>query len=132
MTCHLVLFFFFLSLGTCSSSFQFNHSARALEDFVESLPGLDEPLPALFSGFLEITSSNRLYYALAEAEEMPSWKPLLVWTNSGPGCSGLVSFLTEFGPVKLKHPENHHPSHEEWQHMLEKNPYSWSRLGECS
>jgi len=115
-----------------------NHTDAALADQVSTLPGIkttnntadsDSALGFnMFSGYFEITSTNMLFYALVEAQTSPETAPLIIWMNAGPGCSGMVSFLTEFGPFKLISPENDHPSQDDLATLLEENPYSWNRL----
>lgn len=41
-----------------------------------------------------------LFYWLVESDRGFANTPLLLWTNGGPGCSGLVGFLTEQGPFR--------------------------------
>ena len=125
--------------GSSSSSSSINHTQAALADLVTLLPGIkgevgtpDNTLDFnLFSGFLEITSTNFLYYSLTESQNNPATDPLIIWTNAGPGCSGMVSYLTEFGPFSVISPQNDNPTPDEMANFLEGNPYSWSRLGQC-
>ncbi len=35
-----------------------------------------------------------------ESQSNPSTDPLVLWTNGGPGCSGLLGFFTEMGPFQ--------------------------------
>lgn len=41
------------------------------------------------------------YPRFIESERNPVKDPLLLWTNGGPGCSGLLGLLTEQGPFKV-------------------------------
>lgn len=137
----LALYFWFLAVASHVSFVQssnFNHTDEALADLVTSLPGLPNSTLSsntnssldltLFSGFLEITSNNLLYYSLVESQsDSPSTDPLIIWVNAGPGCSGMVSFLTEFGPFRLISPASGDPS-ADTHHHLERNPFSWSSL----
>ncbi|KAH8058049.1 serine carboxypeptidase [Aureococcus anophagefferens] len=55
-------------------------SERGMEDLVTVLPGANFVNSfATFSGYLDD-------------------KPVVMWTNGGPGCSGLIGFWTEMGP----------------------------------
>jgi carboxypeptidase C (cathepsin A) len=52
-----------------------------------------------------------------ESQGDPSTDPVLLWTNGGPGCSGLTGFLTEHGPFR---PTSNG--------TLELNPQAWNTL----
>jgi carboxypeptidase C (cathepsin A) len=106
------------------------HSHTALSDLVTSMPGLHTNSSSLnfsmFSGFFEITSTNLLYYSLTESQGDPSEDPLVIWLNAGPGCSGMVSYMSEFGPFRV----SVRTSEEDMSlTLLEHNPYSWNHFG---
>jgi carboxypeptidase C (cathepsin A) len=78
------------------------YSTEALEDQVINLPGLDSnsiPQFNQFSGYLNF-GTKHIHYWFVEAIESPESAPLVFWTNGGPGCSGLLGFLTEQGPFR--------------------------------
>ena len=52
---------------------------------------------------------------LVESAGAPSDDPIAFWTNGGPGCSGLLGFLTEQGPFRPKK-----------DLTLGMNEYSWN------
>jgi len=78
------------------------YTDAALSDMVTELPGLDDELDFnQFSGYLNLPNSKKqIHYWFVEAEEDAANAPLVFWTNGGPGCSGLIGFLTEQGPFR--------------------------------
>lgn len=85
-----------------------DYSAAALNDEITSLPGLDISTIdfRLFSGYVDVSppsepSTRSIFYWFVESQGDASADPLLLWTNGGPGCSGMAGFLTEMGPFEL-------------------------------
>ena len=76
------------------------YSEEALLDQVIELPGLDYSIEFnQFSGYLNLPNSTKhLHYWFVESEVNPENAPVVFWTNGGPGCSGLIGFMTEQGP----------------------------------
>ena len=76
-----------------------SYTNEALADEVTELPGLNTPIKFRhFSGYLSVENNTKfLHYWLVESMENPADDPLAFWTNGGPGCSGLLGFLTEQG-----------------------------------
>ena len=64
--------------------------------------------------------NRRVFYWFVEAAAPidPATAPLTLWTNGGPGCSGLFGLLEEMGPFR--------PTKDGG--ALAANPYSWNRL----
>lgn len=109
-----ILFLLFLS-----SHAIFDYTNEALLDQVIELPGLYwKPNFNQFSGYLNLQGTQKfIHYWLVEAEASPETAPLVFWTNGGPGCSGLIGFMTEQGPFRPDAEGN-----------LQPNPYTWNKI----
>ena len=91
----------FLS-GTVAANVQpVEYTARALRDEVQALPGAP-PNPGFrqFAGYIDVGNGRELFYTFVESQNEPARDPLLLWTNGGPGCSGLGGFFGEQGPFR--------------------------------
>ena len=95
-------------------------------DLIRNLPGLNyNPGFRQYSGYItlndneEIDRKKHMFYWFVESQKSsdPGNDPLVLWTNGGPGCSGLVGFGTEHGPF-LFHKNM----------TLSKNIYSWNTI----
>ena len=89
------------------------------DDRITNLPGWNGT-QAMYAGYINVNISHgrNLFYWLVEAQEDPSSAPLVLWTNGGPGCSGLSGGLfSEFGPF-FPNPDG--------SLSLIPNPYSWT------
>lgn len=108
----------FLILHFSSLIYSFQYTNEALSDQVSKLPGLDwNPEFNQFSGYLQLAGTKKfIHYWLVEAENSPETSPLVFWTNGGPGCSGLIGFMTEQGPFRPDAYGN-----------IERNMYAWNK-----
>eukprot|EP00603_Paraphysomonas_imperforata_P001889 CAMPEP_0114440946 /NCGR_PEP_ID=MMETSP0103-20121206/16083_1 /TAXON_ID=37642 ORGANISM="Paraphysomonas imperforata, Strain PA2" /NCGR_SAMPLE_ID=MMETSP0103 /ASSEMBLY_ACC=CAM_ASM_000201 /LENGTH=478 /DNA_ID=CAMNT_0001611969 /DNA_START=89 /DNA_END=1525 /DNA_ORIENTATION=+ len=99
---------------------------EAESDKIENLPGVDFPLTFdQYAGYFHFQSrrgfrgeilQRSVFYWFVESSEDPASDPVVFWTNGGPGCSGLLGFMSELGPFR--------PSRDGG---LDLNPYSWNQ-----
>jgi carboxypeptidase C (cathepsin A) len=96
------------------------YTSSALNDQITSMPGLNYDLTFnQFSGYLQLKSNHakHIHYWLVESEINPDTAPLVFWTNGGPGCSGLIGFMTEQGPFRPDKFGN-----------IQLNKWSWNKI----
>lgn len=92
------------------------YSNEALSNQITDLPGVPEGTNfKMFSGHIPVAKDRAIFYWFVESQDKPSTDPLLVWTNGGPGCSGLAGFMTEQGPFRPT-PDG----------KLTANPHAWN------
>lgn len=122
--CLCFCFLFFLTLPNLIYSFEYTKDA--LLDQVLELPGLNWSSGInfnQFSGYLNLEGTSKyIHYWLVESESNPNndqvnMQPVVFWTNGGPGCSGLLGFMTEQGPFRPDINGN-----------LQQNPYAWNKI----
>ena len=96
------IIFGIISLFSLSCSLVSSYTNEALNDQITNLPGLNDELAFnQFSGYLKLGDTKKqIHYWFVESEQNPATDPLVFWTNGGPGCSGLIGFLTEQGPFR--------------------------------
>jgi carboxypeptidase C (cathepsin A) len=105
-----------LSFVTLISSV-LSYTSSAINDQIINMPGLNYDLNFnQFSGYLQLKSnpSKNIHYWLVESENNPETAPLVFWTNGGPGCSGLIGFMTEQGPFRPDENGNIQPNKWAW------------------
>jgi cathepsin A (carboxypeptidase C) len=111
----------FVSMVTSFNSLRVvtQYTANALNDQIIDLPGLNEELSFnQFSGYLNLPNTKKqIHYWLVESESDPANDPIVFWTNGGPGCSGLIGFMTEQGPFRPDQDGN-----------LNINPWRWNKI----
>lgn len=100
-----------------SSPFAYTEGAQL--DQVVELPGLNFATQFnQFSGYLDLPDSTKhLHYWYVESETKAETAPVVFWTNGGPGCSGLIGFMTEQGPWRPQE-----------DGTLKPNSWAWNRI----
>jgi len=111
-------------------------------DHVGSLPGWNQPLPSpWFSGYLHYVFEGvevHTHYVFVEAEEVEGGddgggsdlRPLIYWSNGGPGASSMYGLLAELGPLILSDASLATDAYRKTGvPALQYNPHAWTRLG---
>jgi carboxypeptidase C (cathepsin A) len=91
--------------------------AKPAEDLIKDrmMPNFTEPMPSdTYSGYLNVSETKALHYIFTESQNDPATDPVLIWYNGGPGCSSLLGFFQENGPIIV----------DGWENRL--NEYSWN------
>jgi carboxypeptidase C (cathepsin A) len=86
-------------------------------DRMGALPEAPEFTTATYSGYLTVTDTKRLHYVFTESETDPTNDPVVIWFNGGPGCSSMLAFMQENGPLTVDDGENY----------VKTNPYPWNK-----
>ncbi|XP_059281575.1 serine carboxypeptidase-like 13 [Lycium ferocissimum] len=93
---------------------------------VESLPGLNGPLPFyLETGYVGVGKDEevQLFYYFLLSESDPTTDPLLIWLSGGPGCSSVIAMVHEIGPLRFVE--------QVYNGSLPKfvlNPHAWTKI----
>lgn len=92
---------------------------------VKTLPGYTGDLPfTLETGYIGVgnTEDVQLFYYFVESQRSPAQDPVLLWLTGGPGCSTLLAFFYESGPLSFTYTEYNGslPS-------IHLNPYTWTK-----
>ncbi|CAM9255739.1 unnamed protein product [Pylaiella littoralis] len=74
----------------------------------------------MFSGYINVDEMNgrNVFYWFMEAQENAEDAPVILWTNGGPGCSGMLGLLAEHGPFQVR----------DGGENLVDNNYSWNKI----
>jgi carboxypeptidase C (cathepsin A) len=103
---------------------QDGYGPDALRDELKGLPGAPAVSFRMFSGYIDVSAAEeaagtrQMFYWFVESQSRPQEDPLLLWTNGGPGCSGIGGFLSENGPFFAA----------EGGGRLEVNEFSWNKV----
>ena len=74
-------------------------------DRITALPGLSSSAAfEQYAGYLDVPggkgNKSIFFWFVAATDVDPASAPVVAWTNGGPGCSGLLGFLSEQGPFR--------------------------------
>ena len=91
------------------------------DELVAMIPDLNKTLPtSLYSGYLSVTATKALHYVFVESQsDNATTDPVVIWFNGGPGCSSLLGFFQENGPLVVEGTKEH-PS-------MSVNPHPWNQ-----
>jgi carboxypeptidase C (cathepsin A) len=94
---------------------------EARSDLIVGLPGLEEtesdPGFLQYSGYLDIGQGKHIFYWYVESKSNPSNDPVVLWTNGGPGCSGLIGYGVEMGPFYVSSDMKLIPRLQSWNNI---------------
>jgi len=93
-----------LSLTFAGSIKSRQASSGSYANPLKTLPGFDGSLPfSSYTGYINVNKeqTRRNFFWFVESQGNPETDPLVFWTNGGPGCSGLIGFWQESGPLKI-------------------------------
>eukprot|EP01084_Bolivina_argentea_P106690 190868_1 len=73
-------------------------------DLITNLPGQPPVSFKQYSGYIVLNESTNksLFYWFQESQNSPSTDPVALWTNGGPGCSGMAGALIEQGAFRVQ------------------------------
>lgn len=111
--------FFLSAVLLAASAAAGEYTPEAIADQIVSLPGTDDiKIPFnQFSGYLKVSETKNMHYWFVESTNSVENDPIAFWTNGGPGCSGLLGFLTEQGPFRVNE-----------DLTLKMNEYAWNTV----
>lgn len=77
----------------------------------------------MFSGYVNVTEVDFLFYWFVEAKDVGPNAPVVLWSNGGPGCTSMEGATTEIGPLLLKGVK----TGAGYTGRLSSNPFAWNR-----
>lgn len=81
---------------------------------------------AMYSGYVNVTAEDHLFYWLFEAQaEAPADAPVVIWSGGGPGCSSMEGAVTEHGPYILFGAVENPMA---FRGKAAENPYAWNKI----
>jgi len=96
--------------------------------FPDSLIGRAPHKFNTYSGYVNVTTQDWLFYWFVENAKQDPKAPLIIWTNGGPGCTSMEGATTEHGPFVLQMIKEACTSRQcDYTQQLSLNPYSWNQ-----
>ncbi|KVH97339.1 Peptidase S10, serine carboxypeptidase [Cynara cardunculus var. scolymus] len=95
------------------------------KSIVSTLPGYPGELPfKLETGYVGIGEKEdaQFFYYFVESEGNPEEDPLIFYLTGGPGCSAVITFFYQIGPLTFNF--DHAPENL----TIERNPNSWTKM----
>jgi carboxypeptidase C (cathepsin A) len=90
--------------------------AAPKEDIMGQLPNAPAFKTDTYSGYLKASETKSLHYVFSESQSDPATDPVIIWFNGGPGCSSMLAFMQENGPLKIDDGESY----------ITTNPHPWT------
>ena len=85
-------------------------------DVMANLPDAPAFPTTTYSGYLTVDAGKQLHYVLATSMNDPANDPVMIWFNGGPGCSSMLGFMQENGPIIVDDGET----------QFKTNQYPWN------
>jgi len=95
-----------------------NYGPDSLKDEITNLPNAPAVGFRMFSGYIPVGGNKEIFYWFVESQNNADSDPVMMWTNGGPGCSGLSGFMSEQGPFR--------PT--QGGAALTNNDYAWNKV----
>ena len=90
--------------------------AAPAADLMPNLPDAPAFSTNNYSGYLTATATKSLHYVFTESKVDPANSPVTIWFNGGPGCSSMLAYMQENGPLAIDDGEDY----------IKTNPYPWN------
>ena len=74
-------------------SFCSNPAVKEKVQFPDSLAGRAQINYEMYSGYINVTSEDYLFYWFFGTADGNEDAPLVIWTNGGPGCTAMVMLI---------------------------------------
>lgn len=89
--------------------------AAPAEEKMPNLPDAPQFPTDTYSGYLPVSETKSLHYVFSESKNDPATDPVVIWFNGGPGCSSMLAFMQENGPLAIDDGETY----------IKENPFPW-------